>query len=124
MKNELFNKNKLSGSISSAKAKYLHALVEDYDKPELGFDDNKFPPEKTIYYSLLKNTGLYVNDEFADKPSNDEIKTLWDASEEFLKSTTSKPRKICNYSAPYYMISCLAVVLQQGMRCISNFRSS
>ena len=23
-----------------------------------------------------------------------------------------------------YMISCLAVVLQQGMRCISNFRSS
>ena len=29
-----------------------------------------------------------------------------------------------NYSAPYYMISCLAVVLQQGMRCISNFRSS
>ena len=94
MKNELFNKNKLSGSISSAKAKYLHALVEDYDKPELGFDDNKFPPEKTIYYSLLKNTGLYVNDEFADKPSNDEIKTLWDASEEFLKSTTSKPRKI------------------------------
>ena len=30
----------------------------------------------------------------------------------------------CNYSAPYYMISCLAVVLQQGMRCISNFRSS
>lgn len=94
MKNELFNKNKLSGSISSAKAKYLHALVEDSDKPELGFDENKFPPEKTIYYSLLKNTGLYVNGGFADRPSNDEIKTLWDASEGFLKSTASKPRKI------------------------------
>ena len=33
-------------------------------------------------------------------------------------------KDIGNYSAPYYMISCLAVVLQQGMRCISNFRSS
>ena len=35
-----------------------------------------------------------------------------------------EPLEYGNYSAPYYMISCLAVVLQQGMRCISNFRSS
>lgn len=94
MKNELFNKNKLSSSISSAKVKYLHALVEDSDKPDLGFDKDKFPPEKTIYYSLLKNTGLFVDGEFADEPTNEGIRTLWDASEEFLKSTTSKPRKI------------------------------
>ena len=94
MINELFNKNKLSGSISSAKAKYLHALVSHSDMVDFGFESDKFPPEKTIYYSLLKNTGLHVDGRFADKPSNTGIMSLWDACEEFLQSTTSKPRKI------------------------------
>lgn len=94
MINELFNKNKLSGSISSAKAKYLHALVSHSDMVDFGFESDKFPPEKTIYYSLLKNTGLHVDGRFADKPSNPGIMSLWDACEEFLQSTTSKPRKI------------------------------
>ena len=43
---------------------------------------------------LLKSTGLHVNGEFADVPSNEGIMPLWDACEEFLKSTTFKPRKI------------------------------
>ena len=58
------------------------------------FDKDKFPPEKTIYYSLLRNTGLHVNGEFADAPTNEEIKTLWDACEEFLNSTREKARKL------------------------------
>lgn len=94
MNNELFNKNKLSGSISSAKAKYLQALVNNNGMVDLGFDQKKFPPEKTIYYSLLKNTGLYQNGAFADCPSNSDIHTLWEACESFLKSTTNKARKI------------------------------
>ena len=94
MINELFNKNKLSGSISSAKAKYLQALVSHSDMVDFGFESDKFPPEKTIYYSLLKNTGLHVDGRFADKPSNPGMMSLWDASEEFLQSTTTKPRKI------------------------------
>ena len=92
--NELFNKHKLSSNISGAKAKYLQALLENSDKPDLGFDKDKFPPEKTIYYSLLRNTGLHVNGEFADAPTNEEIKTLWDACEEFLNSTREKARKL------------------------------
>lgn len=92
--NELFNKHKLSSNISGAKAKYLQALLENSDKVDLGFEEDKFPPEKTIYYSLLRNTGLHVNGEFADAPSNDEIKTLWDACEEFLNSTREKARKL------------------------------
>lgn len=92
--NELFNKHKLSSNISGAKAKYLQALLENSDKVDLGFDVDKFPPEKTIYYSLLKNTCLHVNGEFADAPSNDDIKTLWDACEDFLNSTREKARKL------------------------------
>ena len=92
--NELFNKHKLSSNISGAKAKYLQALLENSDKVDLGFDADKFPPEKTIYYSLLKNTGLHVDGEFADAPSNDDIKSLWDACEDFLNSTREKARKL------------------------------
>lgn len=92
--NELINKHKLSSNISSAKTKYLQALLENSDKTDLGFDADKFPPEKTIYYSLLKNTGLHINGEFADAPINHDIRTLWDACEDFLNSTRDKARKL------------------------------
>lgn len=92
--NELFNKHKLSSNISGAKAKYLQALLDNSDKPELGFEKDKFPPEKTIYYSLLKNTGLHNDGEFADAPSNPDIDTLWNACEDFLKGSIEKPRKL------------------------------
>lgn len=94
MNNELFNKNKLSGSISAAKVKYLSALVESWDSSNMGFDSVKFPPEKTIYYSLLKNTGLHNNGVFSDRPSNDDISSIWNACEEFFHSTTNRPKKI------------------------------
>ncbi|WP_196801136.1 hypothetical protein [Prevotella sp. AGR2160] len=94
MNNELFNKNKLSSSISGAKSKYLQALVNNSEKVDFGFDSKKFPPEKTIYYSLLKNTGLHLDGRFTSCPSNADIKTLWEASEAFLQSTSNKPRKI------------------------------
>lgn len=94
MLNELFNRHKLSGAISSARKNYLNALVEHYAEGDLGFEKDKFPPEKTIYYSLLKNTGLHTGSGFADAPTNDDISTLWDASMRFLKSTVGKQRKI------------------------------
>jgi hypothetical protein len=77
--NELFNKHKLSSNISGAKAKYLQALLENSNKEDLGFESDKFPPEKTIYYTLLRNTGLHVGGEFAEAPNNRDIQTLWDA---------------------------------------------
>ena len=94
MNNELFNRHKLSGSISSARKNYLSALIEHHAEEDLGFPKDKFPPEKTIYYSLLKDTGLHRNDEFSDTDIKDGFKPLWDASEEFLQSTTNKPRRI------------------------------
>ena len=94
MNNELFNRHKLSSSISSARVKYLLALLSHSNEAELGFAQDKFPPEKTIYYSLLKNTGLHQDGAFVSQPTNEGILPLWNACEEFLASTTTKARKI------------------------------
>ena len=106
MNNELFNKQKLSGTISTARKKYLSALIEHNDEDWLGFEKDKFPPEKTIYFSLLRNTGIHINGDFADVPSNMDIIPLWEASESFLQSAVHKTRKISEFikllsSQPY-----------------------
>lgn len=94
MNNELFNRHKLSGSISSARKSYLEHLINDNADENFGFPNNKFPPEKSIYFSLLRNTGLHQNGKFAEMPENDDIISIWNASEDFLKSTENKSRKI------------------------------
>lgn len=94
MNNELFNKHKLSGTISSARKNYLTNLIEHSNEEDFGFPVDKFPPEKTIYFSLLKNTGLHLNGEFADAPNNEGFMPLWRASEEFLESSENKARKV------------------------------
>lgn len=94
MNNELFNKHKLSGTITAARKSYLTYLTEHYSENGMGFPEDKFPPEKTIYSSLLLNTGLHQNGDFNDKPTNKGFMPLWDACEEFLKSSENKARKI------------------------------
>lgn len=94
MNNELFNKHKLSGTITAARKSYLTYLIEHSTEEDLGFPEDKFPPEKTIYFSLLKNTGLHQDGEFADAPANEGFLSVWTACEDFLKSTENKARKI------------------------------
>lgn len=92
--NELINRHKLSSSISTARIKYLQALLTNADKKDLGWEKDKFPPEKTIYYTLLKTTGIHRNGQFSDAPTDKGIMTLWNACEKFLKSSQDKPLKV------------------------------
>lgn len=94
MVNELFNKHKLSGTITAARKSYLLHLTEHYSEKGMGFTKDKFPPEKTIYSSLLLNTGLHQDGDFADSPSSKGFLPLWEACEEFLNSSENKARKI------------------------------
>lgn len=94
MVNELFNRHKLSGTITQARKSFLHYLTQHYSEDGMGFPADKYPPEKTIYSSLLLNTGLHQNGDFADTPTNQGFMPLWDACEGFLKSTENKARKI------------------------------
>jgi hypothetical protein len=82
-RNEMVNKTKLSGAMQPARRNLIKALVLDFDKPNLGFSDDKFPPEKTIYLSLLKNTGIH-NGYTLSKPQDISFDALWNECIKFL----------------------------------------
>jgi hypothetical protein len=99
IQNELFNKQKINSAISLARVTLLNTLIDDSCvlTSDLGFDEDKFPPEKSIYYTLLKNTGIHreVSKTFTlCEPNNDSIKDLWNECENFSKSAIEKQRKL------------------------------
>jgi hypothetical protein len=103
-KNELVNKHKISSSIHTAKKNYLRALTDNWNKPDLGFDANKFPPEKTIYLTLLKDNGIEL---YSDKINfttqvsrNSSFQPLWKYSEEFLASTKQHRKTVAEFIEP------------------------
>lgn len=83
-RNEMVNKGKLSGAMQPARKNLIKALVSNFDKPNLGFPDDKFPPEKTIYLSLLKSTGIHHNGYALTKPTDESFNVLWEECIRFL----------------------------------------
>jgi energy-coupling factor transporter ATP-binding protein EcfA2 len=57
IKNELVNRNKLSGTAVSALKKLLEAMLSRENEPNLGITG--FPPEMSMYSSCLKSTGIH-----------------------------------------------------------------
>ena len=57
LQNELINRRKISGTITAARRQLIQAMLEKGDKENLGI--KKFPPEMSIYRSLLLNTGIH-----------------------------------------------------------------
>lgn len=96
--NELVNKTKLSGQVSMARKKLIDALLNNWHSKDLGLAENKFPPEKSIYLSLLLNTGIHKNRNnvyYLDPPTDENFKVLWQDCEKFLR-TASHARKSIN----------------------------
>jgi len=99
--NELVNKHKISASIHTAKRNYFKALVTNWDKPQLDFPVDKFPPEKTIYLSLLENNNIsFYADEITEdyKPnSKNRFDELWKLSLQYLDSAKESRRKVSEF---------------------------
>jgi hypothetical protein len=114
--NELVNKHKISTSIHTAKRNFFKALCYNWNKPDLDFPADKFPPEKTIYLSLLKENGIEL---FSDNIKN-EIKVnrknhfnhLWSASQEFLDSAKISRRNLAELND---LLSKRPYKLKQGL---------
>ncbi len=90
---ELINKHRPTGNMSLARQSYLQALLDHSSEPYLGFERDKYPPEKSLYLTLLKNTGIHTTAGLGS-PTEPSFQPLWDACENFLRSTIGKPHKL------------------------------
>lgn len=115
-KNELVNKHKISSSIHTAKRNYFKALANNWDQENLGFEDSKFPPEKTIFLSLLKENGISPVQENSNRQISIENSSsffkLWNISEYFLESAKNEQLKISNLAE---ILSKRPFKLKQGL---------
>ena len=96
-KNELINKTKISSQISVARKNITSRLLNNLHEENIGFPADKFPPEKTIYLSLLRENGIHKkvdNDWVLQPPTNQTFQALWKVSEAFLESTKGKQRNL------------------------------
>lgn len=96
-KNEMINKTKLSGALSSAKKSLLKNLLESWNEAEIGFDATKFPPEKTVYLSLLRETGIHRQQGagyILANPTNKSFTPLWMICNDFLDEARNGKRNL------------------------------
>jgi hypothetical protein len=100
-KNELINRHNLSSSIGSARGEFFKMLVENHAIENLGFPENNYPPQKTIYQTLLKETGIHRKDDNGDfilsNPTEESFFNLWETCERFMDSAKSKRRNLQDF---------------------------
>ena len=115
-RNELVNKHRISASIHTAKRNYFKALANNWGKENLGFEELKFPPEKTIYLSLLKENGISPirEDSFAIATinRNSTFNKLWKVSEKFIESAKSEQKRVSDFTE---ILSKRPLKLKQGL---------
>ncbi|MEW5819219.1 MAG: hypothetical protein AB1782_03430 [Cyanobacteriota bacterium] len=93
--NEHINRNKISTAAASARNYLIKALITNSDKKELGITG--YPPEKSIYMSLLKETKIHqkVNDTYKIVKSNEaNFGPLWETIENIIENTDNKKIKV------------------------------
>ncbi|GAB3761535.1 hypothetical protein [Spirosoma pomorum] len=104
-KNELINRHRISSSMFKPKRDFIQRLVSHWNEPDLGFEKDRFPPEKTIYLTLLKENGLNPNRPTVGSIANQSIhqieiakdssfRKVWEESEEFLTKSKIGKRSV------------------------------
>ncbi len=73
----------------------MNLLTSKYSEDDLGFEKDKFPPEKTIYLSLLRSTGIHFSASFRE-PTEKSFKDLWNESDKFIKSSIHSRKNLMN----------------------------
>lgn len=101
--NELINKQFLSAPINAARKYLIRSLLENEHIENLGFPDDKFPPQKAIYISLLKESGIHQKNkkigyyELTKPEKKSNFYNLWNESEKFLESSLSNKRNLLEF---------------------------
>ena len=99
IKNELINRRKISGTVTAARRVLIQAMLENGNQENLGIKG--YPPEMSIYRSLLLNTGIHRHKsgniwQFHRPKTRDKtkMKYTWDEIEKFLTKCESKRQPI------------------------------
>ena len=97
-RNELSNKEQLSTPVLTARKALIKQLLSSGNLNDIGFDENKFPPEKTIYLALLKKTRIHRVDKDGiwtfGPPSDESFTALWNICQAFLDSAKNNKRNV------------------------------
>ncbi len=90
--NELINRDRPSSQANAARNKLLEAMMECPNKKDLGIE--KFPPEKAIYRSILRETTIHNKDtlEFQEPNRRSTLYHVWKEINRFLDGTEKKPK--------------------------------
>ena len=113
-RNEMVNKEVLSGPILTARKKLIEQLLDNHHEENIGFADKAFPPEKTIYLSLLKETGIHYKDKgqwTLGRPTDKSFDALWERCEQFLKDSIHQRKNLLEL---YQMLGSEELKLKRG----------
>ena len=124
--NELVNRDKPSSNANSARIKLIQAMVHHGDEEDLGFD--KFPPEKGVYLSVLRKTGLHKEVElnswaFVAPEKGSAFEHVWRAILDFFATTSSTPRALVELNEvlmapPYGVKAGMLPILYMAAYCV------
>lgn len=97
--NELINRRALSSQAAAARRNLLEAMLQRTGKENLGIE--AYPPERSMYESLLKSSGLHRQNAqgqwiLADPPGEDplHLRHAWDALADFIFRPPADPRPV------------------------------
>ena len=102
IKNELINRHKPSSQGNAARNKLIAALLTQSDQADLGFEADKFPPEKSIYRALFKETGVHVQQNGVWRlvsPAKNDYKfaQVWRGIDDFILQNNSTSKLVALY---------------------------
>lgn len=115
LQNELINRHKTSGSIGTARRNFWRALTENSHLEYLGLPKDKWPAEKTIYFSLLQKTGIhrYGEDGWTlGEPLQESFIHLWNLSLGFLNEAKSSRKSLLDFVT---LLEAAPIKLKQGV---------
>jgi hypothetical protein len=98
--NEMVNREYLSTPIMTARKALIRQMISSGNQIDLGFSNSLFPPEKTIYLSLLKNTGIHQTNGFHSSyfpPTEKSFLPLWGATCKILKDSSNSKISIASF---------------------------
>lgn len=99
--NELINRDKPSSQAAGARNKLMSLLLSNVNEPDLGIE--KFPPEKAIYRSVLRETNIHIKQGkqwvLAKPPKGSSLLPSWERIEAFFASTDNEAKAFSEINA-------------------------